>query len=396
MVLGGNRLGVEDRWILSFWNLLIGYPVLLTHTFLGYVVAARFWFNETFRVHSSSEPRVDMSDEEESVLGWKVFSLSKSEHHGALEVDAGIKIMSLESTAGSRVTHRDQRPCQWSRPCRAAPSLRRTFPTPHLPRAARSEPKKGGVRRVSRRRLRSADQIPSDLGFRRCSARSYSAASRTAQIAIWIAFRLPSSWGDLGPSMLFHRAAHALQQHSAVRRILAFGAAPCALQRRFTAAFSAALPTATPPCFGRAKGANRQILERPRQVLSMSKPEEHHNALEVDAGSNILSESFHAQSSSKEAWHEQYDKEPSLGASCTQLDSAKSDSDSHGKIGEDSIRKPAKPKRSVDTYAFSSMLSRNLSTFDLFDQSEKIKGNQGTRKLAAHDPQRSNESISLL
>ncbi|KAK7379738.1 hypothetical protein VNO78_34428 [Psophocarpus tetragonolobus] len=152
----------------------------------------------------------------------------------------------LESTADSRVTHRDQRPCQWSRPCRAAPSPRRTFPAPHLPRAARSEPKKGGVRRVSQRRLRSADQIQldlglrhcsarscnstaavskrpdrggdhvsnpdqisSDLGFRRCSARSYFAASRTAQIAIWIAFRLPSSRGDLGPSTLFHRAARA-------------------------------------------------------------------------------------------------------------------------------------------------------------------------------------------
>ncbi|KAK7392833.1 hypothetical protein VNO78_21282 [Psophocarpus tetragonolobus] len=100
-------------------------------------------------------------------------------------------------------------------------------------------------------RVSNPNQIPSDLGFRRCSARSYSAVSRTAQIAIWIAFRLPSSRGDLGPSTLFHRAARALQQHSAVRQILAFGAAPRALQRRFTAAFSAALPTATPPYFGR-------------------------------------------------------------------------------------------------------------------------------------------------
>ncbi|KAK7400396.1 hypothetical protein VNO78_11602 [Psophocarpus tetragonolobus] len=47
-------------------------------------------------------------------------------------------------------------------------------------------------------RVSNPDQIPSDLGFRRCSARSYSAASRTVQIAIWIAFRLPSSRGILG------------------------------------------------------------------------------------------------------------------------------------------------------------------------------------------------------
>ncbi|KAK7409908.1 hypothetical protein VNO78_00302 [Psophocarpus tetragonolobus] len=345
---------------------------------------------ETFPAQSSSGTRVDKSDEEESVLGTsctqldsensdrKVFSLSKSEHHGALEVDAGSKIL-------SETFHE------------------RSSSEPRVDRSDEEEPILGT----------SCMQFDSESSD--------------------------------------------------------------------------------------------------REVLSMSKPEGHHNALEVDAGSNILSESFHAQSSSKEAWHEQYDREPSLGASCTQLDSAKSDrevstsfskakdhnaleveavikisseifhtrsssetkvdlsneeavpsvscaqldsekserkvlvssskqrqnplkveaetkvtselfvsssstkdsildhlspkdvsstkthnlvTDPYGKIGEDSTRKPPKPKRTL--MPSSSMLSRNLSTFDLFDESEKIKGNRGTRKLAAHDPQRTIGSISLL
>ncbi|KAG5030549.1 hypothetical protein JHK85_014531 [Glycine max] len=175
-----------------------------------------------------------------------------------------------------------------------------------------------------------------------------------------------------------------------------------------------------------------------------------HNALEVEAGSKIQSESFHAHSFS-EATLDQSEEEPTLSTSCTQLDSEKSYGeistsllkaeyhnafgveagskipnesfvsssltkddildplspqdvsstktrnlvgDSRGKIGVDSSRKPPKPKRTL--VPSSSMLSRDLSTFDLCDESEKLKGNRGTRKLPAPDPKRSNGSISLL
>ncbi|KAL3012859.1 hypothetical protein AAZX31_06G021900 [Glycine max] len=177
-----------------------------------------------------------------------------------------------------------------------------------------------------------------------------------------------------------------------------------------------------------------------REVLSLSKPE-HQSALQ---------ESFHARSSS-EATLDQSDEEPTLDTSCSRLDSEKSDreistsllkaeyhnafgveagskipnesfvsssltkddildplspqdvsstktrnlvGDSRGKIGVDSSRKPPKPKRTL--VPSSSMLSRDLSTFDLCDESEKLKGNRGTRKLPAPDPKRSNGSISLL
>ncbi|KAL5144381.1 Kinesin-like protein KIN-6 [Glycine soja] len=187
-----------------------------------------------------------------------------------------------------------------------------------------------------------------------------------------------------------------------------------------------------------------------REISTSLSKVEGHNALEVEAGSKIQSESFNAPSLS-EATLDQSDKEPTLSTSCTQLDSEKSYGeistsllkaeyhnafgveagskipnesfvsssltkddildplspqdvsstktrnlvgDSRGKIGVDSSRKPPKPKRTL--VPSSSMLSRDLSTFDLCDESEKLKGNRGTRKLPAPDPKRSNGSISLL
>ncbi|KAL3012857.1 hypothetical protein AAZX31_06G021900 [Glycine max] len=187
-----------------------------------------------------------------------------------------------------------------------------------------------------------------------------------------------------------------------------------------------------------------------REISTSLSKVEGHNALEVEAGSKIQSESFNAPSLS-EATLDQSEEEPTLSTSCTQLDSEKSYGeistsllkaeyhnafgveagskipnesfvsssltkddildplspqdvsstktrnlvgDSRGKIGVDSSRKPPKPKRTL--VPSSSMLSRDLSTFDLCDESEKLKGNRGTRKLPAPDPKRSNGSISLL
>ncbi|KAG5033799.1 hypothetical protein JHK87_008709 [Glycine soja] len=184
--------------------------------------------------------------------------------------------------------------------------------------------------------------------------------------------------------------------------------------------------------------------------ISTSLPKaEDHNALGVDAGSKIPSEVLHSESSF-EPRLEPSDEEPMPGVSCTKLDSEKSDrkilvspskqrhnpldvgaetkipcesfvsssltkddildplspkdvssnkthnlvGDQRDKSGVDSSRKPPKPKRTL--MPSSSILSRDLSTFDLCDESEKLKGNRGTRKLPAPDPKRSNGSISLL
>lgn len=181
--------------------------------------------------------------------------------------------------------------------------------------------------------------------------------------------------------------------------------------------------------------------------ISSSKPG-HDNSLEVDAVNRIPSETFPSQSSSEEPRLDFSNEEPMIGPSCTQLHTETSDSlvlgasassskpgdhndlevDAKSKmprelldsslstkngilvppspkdvsstktrsdIGVNNSCKPPKPKRTL--MPSSSTLSRNLSTFDLLDDSEKLKGNRGTRKLGARDdPKRSNGSISLL
>ncbi|XP_019438062.1 PREDICTED: kinesin-like protein KIN-6 isoform X3 [Lupinus angustifolius] len=156
-----------------------------------------------------------------------------------------------------------------------------------------------------------------------------------------------------------------------------------------------------------------------------SKPA-HHNALEVEAESS-------------EPRINQPDEEPTHGASCTQLDSRKSNGevltpsskseveavnkilreltvsssitkneildpsstkdvystktcDIVGDSGGVSSCKPPKPKRTL--MPSSSLLSRDF-TFDPVDETEKLKGNKGTRKLPA-DYMKSKGSITLL
>ncbi|XP_027902106.1 kinesin-like protein KIN-6 [Vigna unguiculata] len=121
--------------------------------------------------------------------------------------------------------------------------------------------------------------------------------------------------------------------------------------------------------------------------ISLSKAEDH-NALEIEAVRKIPSELFVSSSSTED---DKLDPLSPKDASSTKTDNLV---DPLGKIGVDISRKPPKPKRTL--MPSSSMLSRDLSTFDLCDESEKLKGNRGTRKLSAHEPQRSNGSISLL
>ncbi|KAE9586709.1 hypothetical protein Lal_00004444 [Lupinus albus] len=164
---------------------------------------------------------------------------------------------------------------------------------------------------------------------------------------------------------------------------------------------------------------------------SASKPA-HHNPLEVEAVSEIPNES-------SEPIINQPDEEPAHGASCTQLDSGKSNGevltpssksedeavnkilsellvsssitkneildpsstkdvystktcDIVGDSGGVSSCKPPKPKRTL--MPSSSLLSRDF-TFDPVDETEKLKGNKGTRKLPA-DYLKSKGSITLL
>ncbi|XP_017435274.1 kinesin-like protein KIN-6 isoform X2 [Vigna angularis] len=122
--------------------------------------------------------------------------------------------------------------------------------------------------------------------------------------------------------------------------------------------------------------------------ISLSKAEDH-NASEIEAVRKIPSELFVSSSSTED---DKLDPlSPPKDASSTKIDNLV---DPRDKIGVDISRKPPKPKRTL--MPSSSMLSRDLSTFDLCDESEKSKGNRGTRKLSAHEPQRSNGSISLL
>ncbi|XP_004500932.1 uncharacterized protein [Cicer arietinum] len=183
-----------------------------------------------------------------------------------------------------------------------------------------------------------------------------------------------------------------------------------------------------------------------REVSVFSSKPEHHNALEVDAVNMIPNEACHAESSSEPRF-DLSNEAPMPGPSCTLLNSEKSDSivsgvsvssskpEDHKALGVDDVRnmpsellvsslstksdildsstakdvsstkipsdlevnnscKPSRPKRTL--MPSSSVLSRDLSTFDLIDESEKLKGNRNTRKLAAPDPKRSNGSISLL
>ncbi|XP_022636750.1 kinesin-like protein KIN-6 isoform X2 [Vigna radiata var. radiata] len=122
--------------------------------------------------------------------------------------------------------------------------------------------------------------------------------------------------------------------------------------------------------------------------ISLSKAEDH-NASEIEAVRKIPSELFVSSSSTED---DKLDPLPSP----KDVSSTKTDNlvDPRDKIGVDISRKPPKPKRTL--MPSSSMLSRDLSTFDLYDESEKLKGNRGTRKLSAHEPQRSNGSLSLL
>ncbi|WVZ18199.1 hypothetical protein V8G54_005521 [Vigna mungo] len=122
--------------------------------------------------------------------------------------------------------------------------------------------------------------------------------------------------------------------------------------------------------------------------ISLSKAEDH-NASEIEAVRKIPTELFVSSSSTED---DKLDPlPPPKDVSSTKTDNLV---DPRDKIGVDISRKPPKPKRTL--MPSSSMLSRDLSTFDLCDESEKLKGNRGTRKLSAHEPQRSNGSLSLL
>ncbi|XP_058785455.1 kinesin-like protein KIN-6 [Vicia villosa] len=117
-------------------------------------------------------------------------------------------------------------------------------------------------------------------------------------------------------------------------------------------------------------------------LASSSKPEDHKD-LVVEAKSKIPSELLDSSLSTKDGI-----LDPSLPKDVSSTETQKD------KVVSNSC-KPPRSKRTL--MPSSSILSRNLSTFDLFDESEKSKENRGTRKLGARDdPKRSNGSISLL
>ncbi|TKY75259.1 Kinesin protein KIF18A [Spatholobus suberectus] len=350
---------------------------------------------ETFHAQPSSKPRVEQSDEEEPMLGTsctqldsensdrEVLSLSKPEHHSDSEVDAGSKIP-------SETFH-------------AQPSSK-----PRVEQSDEEEPMLGT----------SCVQLDSENSDREVLSLSKPEHHNASEV-------------DAGSKILcesFHAQSSCEPRLDQSDEELTLGTYCTGLD---------------------SEKSDREI------STSLSKAEDH-NALEVEAVSKIPSEIFHRESSS-EPRLDRSDKDPMPGISSTQLDSEKPDSkklvpsskqrhrnpldveaetkipselfvssslteddalnplspkdvsstkthnllgDPRGEIGADNSRKPPKPKRSVVHFwtlmPSSSMLSRDLSTFDLCDEPEKSKGNRSTRKLAAHDPKRSNGSISLL
>ncbi|XP_050880934.1 kinesin-like protein KIN-6 isoform X1 [Lathyrus oleraceus] len=119
-------------------------------------------------------------------------------------------------------------------------------------------------------------------------------------------------------------------------------------------------------------------------LASSSKPGDHKDSV-IEAKSKILSELLDSSLSTKDGI-----LDPSLPKNVLSTETQKDKG-----VSNSSLKPPPRSKRTL--MPSSSMLSRNLSTFDLFDESEKLKENRGTRKLGARDdPKRSNGSISLL
>nr|XP_007135997.1 hypothetical protein PHAVU_009G009500g [Phaseolus vulgaris]ESW07991.1 hypothetical protein PHAVU_009G009500g [Phaseolus vulgaris] len=277
---------------------------------------------ETFHAESSFLARVDQSDEEGLVLSTsctlldsentdrETLSLSKPEHHSALKVDDGSKILSSSSKA--RLDQSDEQP---------------TVGT-------------------------SCTQLDAEVSDRKISTSLLKAGDNNALEVEAVCIISSESFDALSLSEV--RVDQSDEE-------LTLGTSGRQLD---------------------SEKSDREI------SISLSKAEDH-IALEVEAVRKIPSKLFVSSSSTED---ENLDPSSPKDASSTKTDNPVGDP--RDKIGVDISRKPPKPKRTL--MPSSSMLSRDLSTFDLCDESEKLKGNRGTRKLAAHEPQRSNGSISLL
>ncbi|KAK7352235.1 hypothetical protein VNO80_17654 [Phaseolus coccineus] len=277
---------------------------------------------ETFHAESSFLARVDESDEEGLVLTTsgtlldsensdrETLSLSKPEHHSALEVDDGSKILSSSSEA--RLDQSDEQPT--------------------LGTSCTQLDAEVSDRKISTSLLKAGDNNALEVeAVRKISSESFDAQSLSG-------VRVDQSDEEL----TLGTSCRQLDSEKSDREI----------------------------------------------SICLSKAEDH-IALEVEAVRKLPSKLFVSSSSTED---ENLDPSSPKYASSTKTDNLVGDP--RGKIGVDISRKPPKPKRTL--MPSSSMLSRDLSTFDLCDESEKLKGNRGTRKLAALEPQRSNGSISLL
>ncbi|XP_027354591.1 kinesin-like protein KIN-6 [Abrus precatorius] len=278
---------------------------------------------EKFHAHSSSELRVNQSDEEEPMLATKldsenldreVLASSKPEHHNDLEVDAGSKIPS-ESFHTQKLL--EPRPDQ-----------------------SDEQPTLGT----------SSTQLDSE-----------------------------KSDSEVSTSLSKHEDHNTLEVGSV--SMIPSGTFQSSSEPRLDQ--SDEEPMLSPSC-------TELDSEKPeRKILASSSKQTHHNPLEVEAESEMPINSFVSSSLTKDDILHPLSLKDVLSTETHNLVS-----DSRDEIGINDSRKPAKPKRTL--MPSSSMLSRDLSAFDLCNESEKIKGNRSTRKLAAHDPIRSKGRISLL
>ncbi|KAL2346236.1 hypothetical protein Fmac_000236 [Flemingia macrophylla] len=321
---------------------------------------------ETFHAQSSSVPRVDQSDEEVPVLGTsctrldsenldrEVLSLSKTEHHSALEVDAEIpnETFHAQSSSEPRVNHSDEDETVLDTSCTQLDSENSDREVFSL-----SKPEHHSASEVD-----AGSKILNEPVHAKSSFKPGLDQSDEEPTLGTSCTQLDSEKSDRGISTSLSKA----EDHNALEEI---SHTQSSSEPRVDKSDEESVP-----CIS----STQVDVEKSDRKILVSSSRQRHTTLEVEAENKIPSELF-------------------VSSSLTSLPKNVSSTKAQnlvGEIGLDNSRKPTKPKRTL--MPSSSMLSRDLRTFDLCDESESIKGNRSTRKLAAHDPKISNGSISLL
>ncbi|XP_020236012.1 kinesin-like protein KIN-6 isoform X1 [Cajanus cajan] len=341
---------------------------------------------ETFHAQSSSEPRVDQSDIEEPVLGTsctqldsenldrEVLSSSKTEHHSALEVDAEIpnETFHAQSLSEPRVNQSDEEEPVLGTSCTQLDSENSDREVLSL-----SKPEHHSVSEVD-----AGSKILNESIHAKSSSEPKLDPSVEEPTLGTSCTQLDSEKSDREISTSLSKAGdhHALEVE-AVSKIPS--------EMFHTQSSSEPRPDQSDEESMPGISGTQVDSEKSDRKILVSSSKQRHNALEVEAETKIPSELFVPSSLTEDDI-----LDPSSPKDVSSTKTHNLVVDPRVEIGVDNSRKPPKPKRTL--MPSSSMLSRDLRTFDLCEESEPRKGNRSSRKLAAHDPKISNGSISLL